>query len=46
MGAVGEVQAGNIHTGLAHSSQSLLIFAGGTDGADDFSFSHSSTSYQ
>ena len=40
MGAVGEIQSGNIHAGLDHLGQDFLILAGRTDGADDFRFTH------
>ncbi|MNP35976.1 hypothetical protein D3C76_1293320 [compost metagenome] len=38
--SVGEVQAGDVHTGLDQLPEHFGAFAGGTDGADDFSFAH------
>jgi hypothetical protein len=45
MGTMRKVQAGNVHTGLTHLSQGLLILAGGADGTDDFCLSHTLTSF-
>ncbi len=40
MRAVRKVEARDIHAGAAHLCESGFIRAGGTDGADDFGFSH------
>ncbi|MNI89792.1 hypothetical protein D3C73_1472410 [compost metagenome] len=38
--SVGKVQAGDVHAGLDQPQEHFGAFAGGTDGADDFSFAH------
>ena len=41
MGAVGKVQAGDVHAGLAELGQDFLALAGGADGTDDLGLTHS-----
>ena len=40
IGTMGEIQARHVHTGLAKADHNLFGIGGGTDGADDFGFSH------
>ena len=40
VGAMGEVQPGDIHAGQAHLGESFFVLTGGADGADDFGFTH------
>ena len=45
MGAMGEIQAGNIHAGLDHAGEDLLIGTGRADGADDLCTLHKARSF-
>ena len=40
MGAVREVQTGNIHTHQTHLCQYFFVFTGGADSADNLGFAH------
>ena len=40
VGAVGEVQAGDIHARVDHAAEGLAVFGGRADGAYNFCFSH------
>ena len=40
VGTMGEIQTGHVHAGFDHLGQSLLVFGGRADGADDFCFTH------
>ena len=44
VGAVGEIQPGNVHTCQTQLFQGLLVLAGGADGADDLRLAHGGAS--